>query len=162
MPQTTYASAPARALAGMEVDAGRVLHRSSGIVEGTGVKPGLLLARGTVPEQQVKTLPAGLGTTALLPKNYKGIGRYDSSREPYTSGEYAAGDPITTNDRGDTYGILDAGATSIAGAEVYVRTTTVGADVIGQFATAASANHALLTGAIFVTSGTGVAGVRLP
>lgn len=162
MPQTTYSAAPAVALAGMEVDSGIVLHRVSAVVEGTGVKPGLLLQRGTDPDRQVIAFAAGQGTTAIVPANYLGIGRYDASREPYASGEYDAGDPMTLIARGDGYGILDSGATAVAGGAVYVRTTAAGADVIGQFATGASVNHALLTGAIFTTSGSGIAGVRLP
>jgi hypothetical protein len=162
MPQTVYNATPARALAGMVVDSGMVLHHASALVEGTGVKPGLLLQRGTSPERQVKAFAAGQGTTAIVPANYLGVGMYDASREPFATGEYEAADPMTVIARGDVYGILDSGATAVAGAAVYVRTTAAGADVIGQFATGASANHALLTGAVFVTSGTGIAGVRLP
>jgi hypothetical protein len=163
MPQITYNAAPPAAVAGMLADSTIIKHTGSFVVEGTLVRPGLMVSRGTNKDLQAVQLASGLGTTALGRESYLGVAAYDNTREPYSAAnEYAAGDPIPVHERGDVFVQVEGAVT--AGTQVFVRTTTVGADIRGQFAGGASANHAPLTGVIFVTSttGAGIAAIRLP
>lgn len=95
---------------------------------------------GTSPDAPVLTL-----------RDFPGIAMYDASREPYTtSNQYTSGDPCPVRGRGTrTYVVVEDAVN--AGDPVYVRTTTSGADVAGQFGGEKAANFGVLIGARYVT-----------
>lgn len=108
-----------------------------------------------IPAQTGAGGTATIGTAPTAPvlslRDFPGIAMYDASRAPYnSSNEYEDNEPVPVRGRGTRTYVTVEDAVS-AGDPVYVRTTTSGADVAGQFGGEKATNFGVLLGARYVT-----------
>jgi hypothetical protein len=108
-----------------------------------------------IPAQTGTNGTATIGTAPTAPvlslRDFPGVAMFDASRMPYTTGNaYTDKDECPVIAKGRAYVTVEDAVT--AGDPVYVRTTTSGADVAGQFGGEKASNFGALAGARYVTS----------